>query len=213
MPPAREGLGPGGGRLSRRRAGRRRAQARGRRGPPRESGHGGDRGRLDGVRAQVHVGRDRVGAGRPTDRGTDRSRPRRVREDGVGGIRAGPLLVGGGPAPRARERRPRARPRRAVRPGDGPQPEHRAARLAEDLRPAARRLQPRARLEPPGRPGAGQGAAAGPPGLHRGGEVAGRPRARSRPARIDPRLPGAARRARRGPKPCRRRLHPGGSRP
>ena len=27
-----------------------------------------------------------------------------------------------------------------MRPGDGPQPEHRAARLAEDLRPAARRL-------------------------------------------------------------------------
>ena len=52
----------------------------------------------------------------------------------------GPLLVDGGAAPRARRRRPRACPRRTVRPGDGPQPEHRAARLAEDLRPAARRL-------------------------------------------------------------------------
>ena len=213
MPPAWQGLGPGGGRLSRRRAGRRGAQARGRRSPPRESGHGGRRRRLAGVRAQVHVGRDRVGARRPADRGTDRSRAGRVREDGVGGTGAGPLLVDGGPAPRAQRRRPRARPRRAVRPGDGPQPEHRAARLAEDLRPAARCLQPRARLEPPGRPGAGQGAAAGPSRLHRGGEGAGRSRARSRPARVDPRLPGAARRAWRGAKPRRRGLRPGGGRP
>ena len=59
---------------------------------------------------------------------------------------------------------PRAHPRRTVRPGDGPQPEHRAARLAEDLRSVARRLQPRARLEPTGRPGARKGTAAGPPG-------------------------------------------------
>ena len=58
--------------------------------------------------------------------------------------------------------------------GDGPEPEHRAARLAEDLRPAARRLQPRARLEPAGRPGAGEGAAAGPSRLHRGDEAADR---------------------------------------
>ena len=87
------------------------------------------------------------------------------------------------------------------------------ARLAEDLRPATRCLQPRARLEPAGRPGAGQGAAAGPSRLHRGVEAAGRPRARSRPARVDPRLPGAARRARRGAEPRRRGLRPGGSRP
>ena len=212
MPPAWQGLGPGGGRLSRRRAGRRRAQARGRRGPPRESGHGGRRRRLARVRAQVHVGGDRVGAGRPADRGADRSRPRRVREDGVGGTGAGPLLLDGGPAPRAWRRRACARPRRAVRPGDGPQPEHRAAWLAEDLRPAARRLQPRARLEPPGRPGAGQGAAARPSRLHRGGEAAGRARPRSRPTRVDPRLPGAACRARRGAEPRRRGLRPGGSR-
>ena len=39
---------------------------------------------------------------------------------------------------------------------------HRAARLAEDLRPAARRLQPRERLEPAGRPGAGEDAATRP---------------------------------------------------
>ena len=128
------------------------------------------------------------------------------------GLEARPLRLVGRGAPRARRRRPRARPRRAVRPGDRPQPEHRAARLAEDLRPAARRLQPRARLEPPGRPGAGQGAATGPSRLHRGVEAAGRPRARSRPARVDPRLPGAARRERRGAKPRRRGLRPGGSR-
>ena len=158
-------------------------------------------------------GRDRVGAGRPADRGTNRSGPRRVREDGVGGAEAGPLRVDGRPAPRAWRRRPHACPRRAVRPGDGPQPEHRATRLAEDVRPVARRLQPRARLEPPGRPGAVQGAAAGPPGLHRGIEAAGRARARSRPAQTDPRLPGAARRARRGAEPRRRGLRPGGSRP
>ena len=213
MPPARQGLGPGSGRLSRRRAGRRWSQARGRRSHSRESGHGGRCCRLAGLRAQVHVGRDRVGAGRPADRRADRSRARRVREDGVGGTGAGPLRVDGGPAPRARRRCPLARPRRAVRPGDGSQPEHRAARLAEDLRPAARRLQPRERLEPPGRPGAGQSAAAGPSRLHRGVEAAGRPRARRRPARVDPRLPGAARRAGRGAEPRRRGLRPGGRRP
>ena len=58
----------------------------------------------------------------------------------------------------------------------------------------------------------GQGAAAGPSRLHRGGEAARRARARSRPARVDPRLPGAARRARRGAEPRRRGLRPGGSR-
>ena len=113
------------------------------------------------------------------------------------GLRPDRLRVYGRPAPRAWRRRPHAYPRRAVRSGDGPKPQHRTARLAEDLRPAARRLQPRARLEPPGRPGAGQGAAAGPLGLHRGIEAAGRARTRSRPAQTDPRLPGAARRARR----------------
>ncbi len=170
-------------------------------------------GRLAGVRAQVHVRRDRVGAGGPADRGADRGRPRRVREDGVGGAGAGPLRVDGSPAPRARRRRPRAHPRRAVRPGDGPQPEHRATRLATDLRPVARRVQPRARLEPSRRPGAGQGAAAGPPRLHRGGEAAGRARTRGRPARTDPRLPGAARRTRCGAEPRRRGLRPGGRGP
>ena len=42
------------------------------------------------------------------------------------------------------------RPRRAVRPGDRPEPQHRTAGLAEDLRPAARRLQRRTGLESAG---------------------------------------------------------------
>ena len=175
----------------------------------REPGHGGRRGRLARLRAQIQVGRDRVGAGGPADRRTDRSRPRRVREDGVGGTGAGPLLVDGGSAPRARRRRPRPHSGRAVRPTDGPQLEHRAPRLGEDLRPASRRLQPRARLEPTGRSEAGEGAAAGPRGLHRGVEAAGRARTRGGPAHADPRLPRAARRARRGQGPSRRGLRAG----
>ncbi len=176
----------------------------------REPGHGGRRGRLARLRAQVYVSGDRVGTGGPAHRRTDRSRPRRVREDGVGGTGARPLLVDGGPAPRDRRRRPRAHPRSAVRPPDGPQLEHRAPRLGEDLRPASRRLQPRARLEPPGRPGAREGAPTGPRGLHRGVETAGRARTRSGSAHSDPRLPRAARRARRGQGPSRSGLRAGG---
>ena len=52
------------------------------------------------------------------------------------GAPAGPLRVDGGRAPRARQRRARARIGRTLRPGDGPQPQHRAAGLAEDLRSA-----------------------------------------------------------------------------
>ncbi len=151
-----------------------------------------------------------MGAGGPADRRADRSRPRRVREDRLGGTRAGPLRVDGRPAPRARGRSPRAHPRRAVRPPDRAEPQHRAARLAQDLCPASRRLQPRAWLEPPGRPGASQGAAAGPCGLHRGVEAAGRTRTRGGPPHADPRLPGAARRTRRGQGPRRRGLRAGG---
>ena len=164
----------------------------------REPGHGGRRGRLARLREEVHVRRDRVGAGGPAYRRTDRSRPRRVREDGLGGTGAGSLLVDGGSAPRARRRRPRPHSGRAVRPPDGPQPQHRAPRLGEDLRPAARRLQPRARLEPPGRPGAREGAAAGPRRLHRGVEAQGRARTRDGPPHADPRLPRTTCRARRG---------------
>ena len=176
----------------------------------RQPGHGGRRRRLARLRAQVHVGRDRVGAGGPAHRRTDRSRPRRVREDGVGGTGAGPLLVDGGSAPRARRRRPRPHSGRAVRPTDGPQLEHRAPRLGEDLRPASRRLQPRARLEPTGRSEAREGAAAGPRRLHRGVEAPGRAGARGGSAHPDPRLPRAARRARRGQGPSRSGLRAGG---
>ena len=51
---------PARSRVSRRRTGRGRALARGRRSPPRERGHGGRGRRFAGVRAQVHVGRYRV---------------------------------------------------------------------------------------------------------------------------------------------------------
>ena len=158
--------------------------------------------------AEVRLGRDRVGAGGPADRRADRSRPRRVREDGLGGAGTRPLRLDGGPAPRARRRGARAHPHPTLRSGDRPQPEHRAAWLAEDVRRAARRLQPPARLGPPRRPGASPGAPARPSRLPGGGEAAGRPRARSRPARADPRLPPAAGRARRGqdPRRCGRRF-------
>ena len=52
----------------------------------------------------------------------------------------------------------------------------------------------RARLEPAGRLGAGEGAATRPSRLHRGRDTADRPEARNRPAGVDPGLPDAARR-------------------
>ena len=70
--------------------------------------------------------------------------------DGLGGARARPLRLVGRGAPRAQRRRSRACPRRAMRPGDRPEPQHRAAGLAEDIRPAPRRLQRRGGLEPAG---------------------------------------------------------------
>ena len=76
-------------------------------------------------------------------------------------------------APRAGRRRSCARADRTVRPGDGQEPETSRPPPAENLRPAARHVQPRARLEPAGRPGAGEGAAARPSRLHRGGEACG----------------------------------------
>ena len=154
-----------------------------------------------------------MGTGGPANRRSDRSRPRRVRENRLGRAGARPLCVDGGPAPRARRRRSRAHPRGAVRPRNGPQSEHRAAGLAEDLRSASRRLQPRQRLEPSGRSRAGEDAAAGTPGLHRGVKAAGRARTRAEPARPDPRLSGAARRAGRGADPPRRGLRTRGGRP
>ena len=128
------------------------------------------------------------------------------------GTGAGPLRLDGGPPPRGRRRGPHPRPHGTLRPGDGPQPEHRTARLAEDVRRAARRLQPPARLGPPRRPGAGQRPPARPSRLHRGGEAPGRARARTRPARGDRRLPPTAGRARHGAEPRRRSRRAGGSR-
>ena len=141
----------------------------------------------------------------PADRRADRGRARQVREDGLGRARVRPLRLVGGRAPRAERRCARAHLRRPLRPRYRQEPEHRAARLAADLRPAARRLQPRARLEPARRPRTGQGGPARPPRLDRRGEAAGRPGGRGRPARGHPRLPAAARRAPRRAEPRRRR--------
>ena len=121
------------------------------------------------------------------------------------------MRLGGRAAPRARRWRSRPRPRRTVRPGDRPKPQHRPSGLAEDLRSAPRRLQPRARLESARRPGAGQGAATRTPSLRRGGAAQGRSPARSVPARPDPGLPAPARRARHGAEPGRCRLRVAGS--
>ena len=74
-------------------------------------------------------------------------------------------------------------------------------------------FQPRARLEPAGRPGAHQDAAARTQRLRRSGTAAGRAGGRGEPARLDPGLPGAVRRERRRAEPRRRRLRPGGGRP
>ena len=143
------------------RPGRGRKAARRRRGPPRRS-------RPVGAVADalkfVHKYTSGViaWARGPADRRRDRGRARQVREDGLDRTGARPLRLDGGRAPRAGRRRSRARPRRPVRPGDGQEPQHRAARLAEDLRPATRRLQPPARLDPARRPGAGQDAATRP---------------------------------------------------
>ena len=165
-------------------------------------------GRHAGVRPQVHVGRDRLGPGGPAKRPGHRPGARRVRADRLVRAGSGSLRVGGGAAPRGHRRRARACARRAVRPGDRQEPQHRAAGLAADLRPPGRGPEPRPGLEPPGRPGARPGAAAGAPRLPRGGGAASGDRARRRPARGDPGLPAAARRARHGAGPGGRRRRP-----
>jgi len=148
-----------------------------------------------------------MGAGRPSHRQTDRARPRRLREDGLGGARSRPLRMGCRAAPGRGRRRPCPRPRGPVRPGDRPEPQHCPSGLAADVRSAPGRLQPRARLGPAGRSGQGQSAAARTPRLHRGGATANRAPARSVPPRPDPGLPDPACRARHGARPprCRRR--------
>ena len=98
-----------------------------------------------------HKYRSVVIAWAPEDRPTDAAgqrRPRRVREDGLGRTGRRTLLVDGGPAPRTGWRRTRAHPDRPLRPGDGPQPEHRTA-----LSSRARRRTSRASSRPSGRRG------------------------------------------------------------
>ena len=151
-----------------------------------------------------------MGAGGRADRRTDRRGSGRFRGHGLGRARTRPLRMGGRAAPRAWRRRSRPCPRRAVRPGDRPEPQHRAAGLGEDLRSPSGRIQSRTRLEPPGRPGAGQGGATRAPRLCRGGAAAGRAPARSIPPRPDPGLPAPARRARHGAESCRCRLRTAG---
>ena len=76
-----------------------------------------------------------AGAGGPADRRADRGRARQVRADRLGRARARPLRLVGGRAPRAGRRCARAHLRRPLRPRDGQEPQHRAARLAGDVRP------------------------------------------------------------------------------
>ena len=137
-----------------------------------------------------------MGTGGPTDRQADRGGCGRLREDGLGGAGFRPLRMDGRAAPGARGRRSRPRSGGTVRPGDRTEPQHRASRLGEDVRPATGRLQPRARLGSPGRSGAGQGGATRSPCLHRGDSTTGGPPPRILPARPDPGLPAPACRAR-----------------
>ncbi len=95
----------------------------------------------------------------------------------------------------------------------GDPPQHRASGMAEDVRSVARRLQPRARLEPSRRSGAGQGGAARAPRVHRGGAAAGRAPARILPPRPDPGLPAPACRARNGAESPRSRRRTAGGGP
>ena len=97
----------------------------------------------------------------PEDRPSDQDIDRVLNEfeqTAWAGLAQESLRLGGGAAPRGQRRRARACARRAVRPGDGQEPQHRAAGLAADLRPPGRGPEPRPGLEPPGRPGAGAGS-------------------------------------------------------
>ena len=74
-----------------------------------------DCGRRASVRAQVHVGRHRLGTGGQTERCANRTRGGRVRENRLGGAGTGPLRLGSGPAPRSGRGYPRACPGGALR--------------------------------------------------------------------------------------------------
>ena len=73
-----------------------------------QSAPGGRRGRRASVRAQVHVGRHRLGTGGQAERCANRPRGGRVRENRLGGPRTGPLRLGSGAAPRSGRGCPRA---------------------------------------------------------------------------------------------------------
>ncbi len=171
------------------------------------------RGRHAGVRAQVHVRRDRVGAGGRADRRTDRRGSGRVRGDGLGRARTRPLRLGRRAPPRGGRRRARPCPRRPMRPRNRAESEHRPSRLGEDVRPAPGRLQPRTRLGSSGRSDASQSAAAGTPRIRRGHPSAGRAPARILTPRPDPGLPATASRARNGAESPRGRRSPAGGGP
>ena len=135
-----------------------------------------------------------MGTGRPTDGQTDRAGAGRVRAAGVGGAGARALRLDGGTAPRGGRRGARARAGGALRPGDGQEPEHRAAGLAEDVRLAARLAERRARVESSGRPAASAGSTAGAvPGLRGQGGAADGAGGGAGPAPADHGVPAAGR--------------------
>ena len=75
-----------------------------------QSAPGGRCGRYASVRAQVHVGRDRLGTGGRPERRANWPRGGRVRENRLGGVGTGPLHLGSGPTPRSGRGCARARP-------------------------------------------------------------------------------------------------------
>ena len=86
-----------------------------------------------GVRAQVHLGRDRLVAGGCPERRANRTGGGRVRENRLGRAGGGPLRLVGHRAPRSGRRGPRACPGGASGSGDRQEPEYRGTGLAEDV--------------------------------------------------------------------------------
>lgn len=146
-----------------------------------------------------------MGSGGRAYRRADRTRLGRVRADGVGRARGGSLRLVRGAASRGRRRRARARAGRSLRLGDRQEPEHRPARLAEDIRPLEGLAQRRARLEPSRRSATrSSGAAGAVPSARRQGALARRLGRRARSPPSARRVPADARRGRRGAQPRRR---------
>ena len=153
-----------------------------------------------------------MGAGRRADGRADRAGAGRVREDGLGGAGGGPLRMVRGAAPRAGGWRARACADGVLRPGDGAEPEHRAAGLAAHLRPAARLAERGARVGAAGRSGAAAHAAAGVEGTPGGGASAGGPAGGPGAAGADREAPGGAGGGRGGAQPGGSGGSPAGSR-